>query len=414
MRKLSLSPCFKSLAGAKGVPAFLSLTLLFALSPTEAHQLLEEGGHDKAERQQLEQVLHYVEQVHDINAGLAGTAKAMAKALSDKKFRRFVRQQITQSRNAEQILEAKAFFQKAVRTNRSAPGLQELQQGVLKLSAQVKEAGLKLSEETGEVDIYFPVVAHRKHWRGDENLLVAFVPLADDMSLQEIYAWSVEDQERVIINAEEPPEIPTLVIALTEKETYATRKPPPPTDVGSVKGPEPKDKPKSDNSYFGVSYLSLSDDQEPWFMGYPEIYGYHIQLGPPEWNNKHGFGPCQSHYTDLYWVNREHSSYYVWNYMARYFDTRYSDHTYILIRERDPGTRIINAVQIIKQDQAAYEADQDQPYRLCTWPESFAHDYIFGAGWTVNQNWKSTFSFGPDQSVGAWNNTSSTYFRKIH
>jgi len=198
--------------------------LLTVPLPVGAHQITE-GSDEDAERQQMEQVLHYAEQVNEINAGLAGTAKALAKALSDKKFRQFVRQQTVRSRNAEQILEAKAFFQKALRTNRSAPGLQELQRRVLKLSAQVKEAGLKLSEETGEVDIYFPVVAHRKRWRGDDNLLVAFVPLADDMSLREIYAWSVKDQKWVSIDAKEPPETPTLVIALTEKETYATRKP---------------------------------------------------------------------------------------------------------------------------------------------------------------------------------------------
>ena len=424
MRKISLSPRFNSLAGAKGVPAFLSLTLFLALSPTEAHQLLEEGGHDKAERQQLEQALHYAEQVHEINVGLAGTAKAMAKALSDKKFRRFVRQQITRSRNAEQILEAKAFFQKAVRTNRSAPGLQELQQGVLKLSAQVKEAGLKLSEETGEVDIYFPVVAHRKHWRGDEHLLVAFVPLADDMSLQEIYAWSVKDQKPVILSAQEPPATPVLVIALTEKETYATRKPPPPTDVGSVKGPEPKDKPKSDNSYFGASYLKMRDDREPWILGNPEIYTYHIQLGAPNPLHKHGYGDCQVYYKDFYWINREHYMYNVWYYMGRYFDSRYSDDTRIFFFERDWNSRTMHHVCMLKNNITAMDevVEPLQECKVCLWQGSTGlfsdgtDDMVYGGGPWVGYyyDYKSNYQFGNDALHHGNNYNNRIWIRKEH
>jgi hypothetical protein len=392
--------------------------LLTVPLPVGAHQITE-GSDEDVERQQMEQVLHYAEQVNEINAGLAGTAKALAKALSDKKFRQFVRQQTVRSRNAEQILEAKAFFQKALRTNRSAPGLQELQRRVLKLSAQVKEAGLKLSEETGEVDIYFPVVAHRKRWRGDDNLLVAFVPLADDMSLREIYAWSVKDQKWVSIDAKEPPETPTLVIALTEKETYATRKPPPPTDVGSVKGPEPKGKPKSDNSYFGASYIKMFDDREPWFKGDPEIYAYHIQLGAPGWNNKHGYGPCQVSYKDFYWINNELYNYYVWSYMGRYFDSRYSDDTRIIFRERDSGPRTMEIVAISKHSQQEWELNvNDDDVRVCTYEGGRAagifnddDDSITSTNWRP-ASWKSNYSFGPDHEVPAVHN--DLWIRKEH
>ncbi len=421
---MCLDVVFKSFLGMDVTRLSACLILLFTLSPAGAHQILEGSFDEDAEKQQMEQVLHYAEQVNAINVGLAGAAKAMAKALSDKKFRQFVRQQTARSRNAEQILEAKSFFQKATRTNRSAPGIQELHQRMLKLSAQAKEAGLKLSEETGEVDIYFPVAAHRKRWRGGQDLLVAFVPLVDDMRLSEIYAWSVKDKKRVILDTREPPATPVLVIALTEKLTYATRKPPPPTDVGSVKGPEPKDKPKSDNSYFGVSHIKLWNDREPWFMGNPEIYAYHIQLGAPGWNNKHGFGDCQVVYQDFFWINATHHMYYIWeNGGTRYFDSRYSDRTNIKFFERDVGQRYLDHVIMVKEDHVDWT--NTSPTRVCIYEKRRFDDFIASLNravihGTTGSKWKSLFTFGPDhQSWGC--NTAIQYMdetciviRKIH
>ncbi len=396
--------------------------------PVGAHQITEDSDED-VKKQQIEQVRLYAEQVNGINAGLAGAAKAMAKALSDKKFRRFVRQQTARSKNAEQILEAKAFFQKATRTNRSAPGIRELHQRVLKLSEQVKAAGLKLSQETGEVDIYFPVDAHRKRWRGDDNLLVAFAPLADDMSLREVYAWSVKDQKPVILSAQEPPATPVLVIALTEKETYATRKPPPPTDVGSVKGPEPKDKPESDNSYFGASYLRMRDDREPWILGKPEIYAYHIQLGAPTPLHKHGYGDCQVYYKDFYWIDREHYMYNVWYYMGRYFDSRYSDDTRIFFFERDWNSRTMHHVCMLKNNITAMDevVEPLQQCKVCLWQGSEGlfsdgtDDMVYGGGPVAGPSWvgynydyKSNYQFGNDALHHGNNYNNRIWIRKEH
>lgn len=297
----------------------LLLILLLAIALPASVQRTKDQGQQTAQKKK------------EINSQLEMLAKEMAQALGHPGFRGLLQSEIAKSKNREQILESKIFLGKAVGQREAAPGLQKLRDRDKKTRELIRTSGIWDLEG---LDIYFPFEDHRKKWKGKRDLLVAFSSVDDEQDVAEIIAYSVKSGERMILDIEIPPETPVLVIAAEEHENHKIEPPPPPTDEGAVKGPKPKGKVKekdgSGNSYFGVRYLRIDDDQEPWWKGYPEIYSYYIQRGS-------GY-TCQVKYKDLYWVNKERSWYYVWPHLARYFDSRYSDLSYIRIYERDGGT----------------------------------------------------------------------------
>jgi hypothetical protein len=201
--------------------------------------------------------------------------------------------------------------------------------------------------------------------------------VADEQDVAEIIAYSVKSGKRMVLDREIPPETPVLVIAPEEHETHVAEPPPPPTDEGAVKGPKPAGKAApeagSSNSYFGVRYLRIDNDQEPWTRGDPEIYAYYIQKGPTS---------CQVTYKNLYWVNKERSWYYVWSYLARYFDDRYSNSSYIRVYERDGGTFRWYDVTIGGQTCLYGKRDGDD-YIATRW----RYKSSFGFDWDYYQDW---------------------------
>jgi len=287
----------------------------------------------------------------EINSHLEMLAKEMAQALAHPGFRGLLQSEIAKSKNREQILESKTFLGKAVGQREVPPGLQKLRDRGKKTRELIRTSGIWDLEG---LDIYFPFEDHRKKWKGKRDLLVAFSPVDDEQDVAEIIAYSVKSGERMILDLEIPPETPVLVFAAEEHENHEIEPPPPPTDEGAVKGPKPKVKKKDDsgNSYFGVRYLRIDDDQEPWWKGYPEIYSYYIQRGPSSTS-------CQVTYTNLHWVNKERSWYWAWPYLARHFDSRYSDLSYIRIYERDGGTNRRYDVTIEGQTCLYWKRDGD-------------------------------------------------------
>ena len=338
----------------------LLLILLFAVALPASIQRTEEQGQQIAQKKK------------EINSQLEMLAKEMAQILGHPGFRGFLQSEIAKSKNREKILESKSFFEKAIGQKDPPPGLQKLRGNDKKTRELIKTSGIWDLEG---LDIYFPFEDHRKKWKGKRDLLVAFSPVDDEENVAEIIAYSVKSGERMILDPEVPPETPVLVIAAEEHENHQIEPPLPPTDEGAVKGPKPKDKVKkkdgSGNSYFGVRYLRIDDDQEPWTKGNPEIYAYYIQRGPSATY-------CQVTYKNLYWVNKERSWYNVWYYLARYFDSRYSNYSYIRIYERDGGTYRTYDVTIEGQTCLYSKRDRDD-YIASRWRRKsrygFNYDY---------------------------------------
>jgi len=338
----------------------LLLILLLAIALPASVQRTKEQGQQIAQKKK------------EINSQLEMFAKEMMQALEHPGFRGLLQSEIAKSKNREQILESQTFLGKAVGQREAPPGLQKLRDRDKKTRELIKTSGFWDLEG---LDIYFPFEDHRKKWKGKKDLLVAFSPVDDEENVAEIIAYSVKSGKRMIIDPEIPPETPVLVIAAEEHENHKIEPPHPPPDAGAVKGPNPKDKVNkndgSGNSYFGVRYLRIDDDQEPWWKGAPEIYSYYIQRGSSATY-------CQVTYKNLYWVNKERSWYYVWPYMARYFDSRYSNYSYIRIYERDGGTYRVYDVTIEGQTCLFGKRDGDD-YIATRWrPKSaygFNYDY---------------------------------------
>lgn len=334
----------------------LLLILLFAVALPASVQRTKEQGQQIAQKKK------------EINSQLEMLAKDMAQALAHPGFRGLLQSEIAKSKNRERILESKTFLEKAVGQSGAPPGLQKLRDNGKKTRELIRTSGIWDLEG---LDIYFPFEDHRKKWKGKKDLLVGYSPVDDEQDIAEIIAYSVKSGERMIIDPETPPEVPVLMIAAEEHENHKIEPPPAPTDEGAVKGPKPKKKDGSGNSYFGVRYLRIDDDQEPWWKGNPEIYSYYFQRGPSATY-------CQVTYKNLYWVNKERSWYYVWPYIARYFDSRYSNYSYIRIYERDGGTSRVYDVTIEGQTCLYRKRDGDD-YIATRWrPKSaygFNYDY---------------------------------------
>jgi len=338
----------------------LLLILLFAVALPASVQRTKEQGQQMAQKRK------------EINSQLEMFAKEMMQALAHPGFRGLLQSEIAKSKMREQILESKTFLGKAARQRNAPPGLQKLRDRGKKTRELIRTSGFWDLEG---LDIYFPFEDHRKKWKGKKDLLVAFSPVDDEENVAEIIAYSVKSGERMIIDSETPPEVPVLVIAAEEHENHKIEPPPAPTDEGAVKGSKPKKKDGSGNSYFGVRYLRIDDDQEPWWKGNPEIYSYYIQRGPSATY-------CQVTYRNLWWVNKERSWYYVWPYIARYFDSRYSDLSYIRIYERDGGTSRVYSVTIEGQTCLYRKRDGDD-YIATRWKRKS----WYGFNWDYYQDW---------------------------
>lgn len=390
--------------------------------PAAAHQIIE-GPDEDVKKQQMEREIHRAAETVAINNELAVLAKEMAYALSDKRFRRFLQQETARSRNTEKILEAKGFFRRAMRITGKSPGILQLHDRVMKLSGLIIEAGLKQSDEVGEVDIYFPVEAHRNSWRGSEKLLVAYAPLGEEMLVSNLQAFSVDDNQSLLLDPREPPDIPVLIISPSEHLTYDDRTPIP-TGVGYLKGPEPQSKPKSDNSYFGARYIYLERDQEPWWKGDPEIYSYYMQRAPrdllsnlsfilPSQSGRVAVEPCEVIYEDLPFVNNEKSWYDIWTYVARYFDSRYGDKFVLLVSERDVGTQRV--VHLRLYDSILVEMVPTIDVLTCPYSKGDWDDIIFVSLMAAPyQTLKSDYPFGQNTIIyDGWNGNSIKYY-KVH
>jgi hypothetical protein len=307
----------------------------------------------------------------EINTELETLAKNTALALKHSGLRGLLQSEISKSKNREQILESKNFFKTSAQKAKDAPGLQKLSDKFNKTQKLIKTSGMCDLEG---LEIYFPVLEHRKKWRGEEDLLVAFSPVGDEEDIEEIIAYSVKSGDRIVLDRYIPPETPVLVIAQSEHETLEIGPPPPPKDEGAIEGPKPKmEKGTLDKSYFGVKYLRIDDDKEPWTRGDPEIYAYYFQRAGSS---------CQKTYKDLTWINTERSWYNVWSYLARYFNSSYSNSTYIKIYERDEGTYRNYSVTIDGQT-CLYGVRDGDDYIASRW----LYKSSYGYDWDYYQDW---------------------------
>ena len=124
------------------------------------------------------------------------------------------------------------------------------------------------------IDVYFPVKEHRRTFLENPTteLLVAYDPI--DEQARQVVAF-YPNGSKVYLSPERPPDIPTLIVAISEGRFERG------SLITSVQLC------KSGTTY--MKCIRIFDDKEPWFRGRPEIYcwvvyenGFKKQLHWPE------------------------------------------------------------------------------------------------------------------------------------
>lgn len=210
-------------------------------------------------------------------ATLDDLAQELAQLVAEPGFRGFLRSEIAQSKNRENIIELDEFLDRASKRPDAPPGLTEFVQSAKDAATQVKRAR---SSRLEGFDLYLPVAEHRAKWRGGDDVLVASAPLDDD-DPGDVVAFEVKTGNRVTLDPGRVPSQIVLVLIPEEHDTHeAPSGPGPDRDQRDVKphvtGREPPEEPvegqESEGSYVGLRRILLGDIKEPWYAGAPEIY----------------------------------------------------------------------------------------------------------------------------------------------
>jgi hypothetical protein len=273
----------------------------------------------------------------NINRELDRAAGALAIALGDPQLRQFLSEALESSTNREQLVGTVEL----IRLARGRPNLRQQAASLAPFEAAVLAiqralTAAKVPAPYTNVEVYFPVPAHRTSWKGEDNLIVASAPVGDERQVQSLTGFGVTGERRFQLSPDSAPTAPTLIVAVEEHESHrrlapAVKTAPPESEPPDIRGDAPHE-----NSYVGIPYVLLDNDHEPWYRGDPEVYvlvGQSRQQTPLEhkiWLN--------SGSSD---VNDENEWYYLGDGPAYplyfYYNQTFSDDTYFHFWESDGG-----------------------------------------------------------------------------
>lgn len=273
------------------------------------------------------------------NEDLDEMAKQVAQFCKAGTFRTFVRTSIAKSKNTEQILVFNDFLDRAVKQKSMPAGLPQFRSFAHKAKGRLKASGLNSLEG---YNLYFPVAGHRKKWRGEEDILVAYVPFEEREGKDPLWAYSVSSGKKVKLDPRRPPSKPVLVLVPEEHETLspqdnqyrapttAAEKLPLGAQRSSQKSPPATEKSASaastSNGYLSLGYLTIKRDGEPWYRGDPEIYLMYVLI-------RNGNSTC--YYRDLPGVNKTNRRYWIRTRAEIPRRANDSNEIYIGVWERD-------------------------------------------------------------------------------
>jgi hypothetical protein len=291
------------------------------------------------------------------NTDLNSLAQELATLLAEPGFRGFLRSEIAKSKNRENIVELDKFLDKAARQQGAPKGLAKYRDRARGIDTRIKNSHLNA---LAGFDLYIPVDAHRKQWKGGKDFLVAASPLGDEKNIRQIVAYSVQTGKQVMLDPNTPPQQTVLVLVPEEHDTHEMpkhvmqgepmdpRRLPPP----SVSGRDPAHKPVPQdpgNSYIGVRRLYIRDVKEPWTRGAPEIKAFFGQRKGNYCEERY----VSHKYTWLDGVNKTKTWYNTWpvphtsncnsgpstnsTSPCWYFDNNYYDKGVLYIYEQDGG-----------------------------------------------------------------------------
>lgn len=194
---------------------------------------------------------------------LVTISKTLVNYLSDKRNQEFLEKHINSSEYVENILEFSEFLNM---TNTAKEGNPSVFDDLLANAPKNMNFEKFRYTDFGLIDIYFPYKEHRIKWKAGEDLIVVPVYLSETKEKQEVVGYSLNGSD-VNISTETPTDIPTLVVAFSEKR-------------GQYLLDNAMNKVSADENGTAVSNrfelrlinIYVKNDYEGWLMGDMEIY----------------------------------------------------------------------------------------------------------------------------------------------
>jgi hypothetical protein len=218
-----------------------------------------------------------------------------------------------------EALALRALLDSAVSQDVADGRLQSLALEVRAAEERLQHAGYRIPR----LDFLLPVAGHRQLFLQSDVVHVAVGPFGDEDAIQTLSAY--DNGRPLTISAIEEPTIVTFVVAPAERESLEPSYPLTTSERPREEQPEPVI-----DDFIGIPWILMTDDNEPWFRGNPEIY---VLLD--RWGG--GFG--ETIRVDLAGVNSENVWYWLGDGAGNdtYTWVSHDQALYIRIKEEDVG-----------------------------------------------------------------------------
>jgi hypothetical protein len=174
------------------------------------------------------------------------------------------------------------------------------------------------------LDLLLPDEGDRGTLERADTIYVAVAPLQDESVVASVTAYA--NGTPVRLRADEPPTVPTLVLAPAEAESLDPSYPLPVLDQPA----EEEHAERRVDDYVGIPQILITNDHEPWYRGDPEIYVHFRRWLVPS-------GVFVDTRRDLAGVNDENRWYFLGdpNLTYHYVDAGYHRFIEIIVYESD-------------------------------------------------------------------------------
>lgn len=264
-----------------------------------------------------------------VNCVTTKITKNLGYLMSNQEIRSLLHTQIDTSSKRESIIFLEEFLQSAVEVPTLPEEIRSKANKLLITATLAKKIFSKTAFSkylaSPEIDLYFPVSDHKDIWTGNADILIGVGALNEDV--EKIRVFSMSEGKIIKIRAEEIPSKPVLMVTPCEHSSHAY------VFLENVDIPEEEPATAAhENGYLQTNYFKITDDQEPWWKGDPEIYvlvAQYSQTAHLETVKKHLPGVNdEGRWKDLRGCPTA---------LSFYWNEEYNDITYYEVMEEDIG-----------------------------------------------------------------------------
>ncbi len=211
------------------------------------------------------QTREHHDQTRRLETLLEGTAQALSEHIAADADARAVLAERLKSSPRKYVIMLRRFLDERVTLAREQGGdtLAVLAARVLEAEAAMRALG----QADARLDLKLPVKAHRDRLSQTVTPYVGVVPSTDETHTKSIVAF--REGKRVTLDAQVPPDVPTLIVTPAESSStdphYPLRIVDEPAEDEEFPG-------RIVDDFVGIRWIRLLDDHESWVSGDPELY----------------------------------------------------------------------------------------------------------------------------------------------